>query len=249
MKIDFKGTKVSYEIYGEGNELFVFLHGWGASSKLMMPLANLVGKGKACLLIDFPPFGESAEPKFPWNLNDYVDLTAKIIKEVSTLIGKDCFVSAIFAHSFGGRVAIKGLSSNKFQSNFLVLLSSAGIKPKFSLKTKAKVVKYKFLKRIGSPKASKMGSADYKILSPTMKQTFKKVIKEDLTPLCPKIQAKTLIIFGKNDAETPPYMAKKLCKLIPSSRIFLIEEAGHFAFLTHINFVAQIILAFLELST
>lgn len=249
METIFKETRVNFEVFGEGDELFVFLHGWGANSSLMFPLANAIGKGKTCVFIDFPPFGNSSEPKTPWNLDDYVNLTAQVINEVLRSVGKNCYVSAIFAHSFGGRVAIKGIAEKKLDSRRLILLSSAGICPKFSFKTKFRILQYKFYKKIGSKKVSGFGSADYKVLSPIMKQTFQQIISEDLSKDARKIGAKTLIIFGKEDRETPPYMAKKLNKLIPGSKIFLIEKAGHFAYLSSIEKVVPIILAFLELTS
>lgn len=249
MEIIFKDTKINFEVFGESNEIFVFLHGWGANSSFMTPLAKVVGIGKTCVLIDFPPFGNSSEPQEPWKLDDYVNLTAEILNKVSNSIGKNCFVSAIFAHSFGGRVAIKGISNKKFESRRLILLSSAGIRPKFSFKTKFRILQYKFYKKIGSKKANEFGSPDYKVLSPVMKQTFKSIVSEDLSKEARKITAKTLIVFGKDDKETPPYMAKKLSKLIPKSKLFLLEKAGHFAYLTSMEKVVPIILAFLELTS
>lgn len=254
MEILFKDVKVNYEIVGDGEELFVFLHGWGANLDLMKSLAFAVGENHKCLLIDFPPFGKSQEPKQPWNLDDYVDLTAKIISQTLNLQQNKqnkhkTLISAIFAHSFGGRVALKGLSDGKFSSKRLILLSSAGIKPKMSIKTKLQIARFKFLKKIGSKKAEKFGSSDYKVLSPVMKQTFKEIINENLAPCCPKIGAKTLIIFGENDKETPPYMAKKLNKLIKNSQLYLIKGAGHFAYIENAAKVVPIIYAFLNFTS
>lgn len=266
MEIMFKGTKIYYEIIGSGEELFVFLHGWGANLDFMKNLMFSVGKDNSCLLIDFPPFGKSEEPLQSWSLSDYVDLTAKIIFEAQNQLQNNekeqdiislenkkktqiKAVSAIFAHSFGGRVAIKGLAEAKLESKRLILLSSAGIKPKFSLKTRLKISRYKFLKKIGSKKAEKFGSSDYKILSPVMKQTFSKIVNEDLSLYCPKIKAKTLIIFGENDKETPPYMAKKLNKLIPNSKLYLIKGAGHFAYIQNAAQVVPIIYSFLKFTS
>ena len=81
METLFKETKIYYEIIGSGEELFVFLHGWGANLDLMKNLMFSVGKDNSCLSIDFPPFGKSEEPLQSWDLNDYVELTAKIIFE------------------------------------------------------------------------------------------------------------------------------------------------------------------------
>lgn len=226
----YKTVKVNYELEIAGESLFVFLHGWGSNLNLMKPLSSQF-KDKSILLIDFPPFGKSdSEPSSPWSLDDYCNLTSEIIS-IAKKISKDNGITikriVLFGHSFGGRVAIK----LAYMADFLVLISSAGLKPRFSFKTKGKVLLYKFYKKIGSKKAGNFGSPDYKILSPIMKQTFNNIIAEDLSKICKHIEAKTLIVSGNLDTETPLYMAKKLRKLIPNSTLVVIEGGDHFVYL------------------
>lgn len=233
----YKNTDVSYTFLNDGSTLLVFLHGWGASSRLMLPLAQKINFSSSFsyLFIDFPPFGQSGEPSEIWDLNDYVNLTYEIIK---TIQQEKAFTEFVFiGHSFGGRVAIKLLSEKEeFKSNSkLILLSSAGVKPKFSIRTKIRILKYKFYKNLGSKKAEKFGSNDYKLLSKTMKGTFNKIVNENLTLLCEKITMKTLIVFGDKDKETPLYMGKILNKKIKNSRLIIIKHGTHFTYLYDIN--------------
>ena len=51
-----------------------------------------------------------------------------------------------------------------------------------------------------------------------------------LDDFLPFIRAKTLIVFGENDKVTPIYMAKKLHKKIKSSKLEIMQDAGHFCF-------------------
>ena len=226
----YKNVRINYELEISGESLFVFLHGWGSNLNLMKPLSSQC-KGKSILLIDFPPFGKSdVEPTSPWNLDDYCNLTSEIIS-IAKKILKDNGITikriVLFGHSFGGRVAIK----LAYMADFLVLISSAGLKPRFSFKTKSQILLYKFYKKIGSRKVRNFGSSDYKILSPIMKQTFNNIIREDLSKTCKQIKAKTLIISGNLDSETPLYMAKKFRKLIPNSTLVVIEGGDHFVYL------------------
>lgn len=246
MEFVFKNVRVNYEIFGNGKNLFVFLHGWGAGLNFMFPLAKNFGSEALCLLVDFPPFGKSEEPLSPWSLQDYVNLTCQLI--LKTRQEFETQSTVVFGHSFGGRVAICLASEKKFEINALVLLASAGIKPKFSLKNQINIWRFKLYKKIGSSKANNFGSSDYKILSPVMKQTFKNIINLDLKPRCQEIDAKTLIIFGSNDSETPLYMGKKLKKAIPKSSLFIIENAGHFAYIEKIGEVLKIVNTFLKLN-
>lgn len=265
MEYIYKNTKIIYDVLGKGTTLIVFLHGWGGSSRLMLPLYKKLNQyddnNFTYLFIDLPPFGMSEEPINPWNLDDYVNLTKEIINEVDWI--DEIY---IISHSFGGRIAIKLASfptsiisiekkliekislnlefKNKIKK--LVLLASAGIKPRFSLKTQIKLWQYKFYKKIGSKKIKNFGSTDYKILSPIMKKTFNNIIKEDLTGICEKIQSKTLIIFGNKDKETPLYMGKKLNKNILDSRLITIKNGDHFAYINHIDAIFPVIYNFIN---
>ena len=54
---------------------------------------------------------------------------------------------------------------------------------------------------------------------------------ETLDGLLPLIKNRTLIVFGENDGETPLYMARRFKKHIENSRLSIIKDAGHFAFI------------------
>ena len=75
------------------------------------------------------------------------------------------------------------------------------------------------------------GSADYRALTPEMRQTFNKVITQDLTDILPSVLAPTLLYWGANDTETPLWMGRRMEELIPDAGLVIEEGAGHFAFL------------------
>ena len=243
LKHEYKNIFINYEFFEGGKTLLVFLHGWGSNLNLMKPLAKNIVGDYSYLLIDFPPFGDSQEPKTPWNLNDYVVLTKEIIKNTENAYN---FCSIIlFGHSFGGRVAIKLASLKPKKLEKLVLFASAGLKPKFSLKTKFKIALYKHYKKTGNPKMKNFGSPDYKVLSPIMKQTFNNVISEDLASNCKQISCNTLIVFGNKDTETPLYMGKRMKRLIKNSFLYVVNEGDHFAYIKNIQTILPVVLQFL----
>ena len=63
-----------------------------------------------------------------------------------------------------------------------------------------------------------------------MKESFKLIISEHLDEVLDVITTKTLIVYGKNDKETPPYMAKRFNKGIKNSKILALN-GGHFCFI------------------
>ena len=64
-----------------------------------------------------------------------------------------------------------------------------------------------------------------------MKQSFNKIIAEDLTDKLPQIRSETLIINGTRDKETPPNSAWIINKKIENSQLIFFEGAGHFCFI------------------
>lgn len=151
----------------------------------------------------------------------------------------------VIAHSFGGRITIYLASNYKDLFSKIVLVDSAGVKPKISIKKKFKIFMFKcgkvFLKII-TPKdkyaeklnefRKKFASSDYSsIKSDIIRQTFSKVISLDLTNNLKNIENPVLLIWGENDTDTPIYMAKIMEKKIPDSGLVVLKNAGHFSYI------------------
>ena len=176
----------------------VYLHGWGADNKTLgfcdKTLAN-----ENSLYIDFPPFGKSGEVSSDWSIFTYANLVVSLCEKLNikkiNLIG----------HSFGGRVAIVVATLCKNETNKLVLIDSAGLKPKRSLKYYFKVWSYKIRKKMGLD-VSQYGSDDYKNLDEKMRPVFNSIVNTHLDDFLPLIKNETLIMFGEKDKSTPLYM-------------------------------------------
>jgi pimeloyl-ACP methyl ester carboxylesterase len=70
--------------------------------------------------------------------------------------------------------------------------------------------------------------SDY-IRAGKLKETLKLILEEDLTADIKKIQTETLVLWGENDPTLEASLAngRRMYKLIPKSRIEIIEGAGH----------------------
>lgn len=223
---------MKYIKFGKSKKFIVFLHGWGAN-KYSFLWTKKYFSDYSLIYVDFAGFGESEEPQKPWSVFNYV-------QDLKLLLDKfDIESLVLVGHSFGGRVAIKYsfLYQNDYNEFRLCLVDAAGLKPARNLIYYFKIYKYKFLKKIAKniksiqKTLSKYGSNDYKTLSPTMKETFKLVVNEDLSYDAKYIVKPTIVIWGKDDKETKLYMAKRLNKLIVGSKLYLLDNAGHFSFL------------------
>ncbi len=164
--------------------------------------------------------------EYPYSLDDYV-------KELKEYFDQNGIVRPhVVAHSFGARVILKALYAEPNLVDKLVLTGSAGLKPKTTLKKRVKKCAFAVLKRfISREKLKGFYSKDYLQLSFVMKESFKKIVAENLDYTLDSVKAQTLIVFGSRDKETPLYMAKRFYKNIKGSRLLIIENAGHFCFI------------------
>jgi pimeloyl-ACP methyl ester carboxylesterase len=55
----------------------------------------------------------------------------------------------------------------------------------------------------------------------------KSAIRNNLGEELNQIQIPTLLIWGKNDIVTPPFVAEEFHKLIPNSKLYFIDKCGH----------------------
>lgn len=188
------------------------------------------------MCVDFPGFGESAEPVRPFTVADYAAEVLALADE----IGADSF--ALVGHSFGGRVALEIAAKHPERVGALALVDAAGLKPRRKPSYYIRVAAHKLLRKLG--KKGLAGSSDYNLLSPVMKATFVRVVNYDQTPLLAEIKCPTAIFWGKDDSDTPIYMAEKFERGIRGSHLFLLR-GGHFAYLTDPTFL-PVLKAFLE---
>ena len=222
MKFIYKNSPIFYKyVKRKGEVVNVYLHGWGASHKsLYFCNDNLKGSS---LFVDFPPFGKSDKDIRGWTIFSYATMVVSLCEKLNihkiNLIG----------HSFGGRVAILISVFCPSKVNKLVLVDSAGVKPKRGISYHYKVWKYRMRKRLKLD-ISNMGSCDYLALNSNMKKTFKNIVNTHLNEFLRDVKVPTLIIFGRDDRTTPLYMARYLHKKIKKSELVLIDKAGHFCF-------------------
>ena len=174
--------------------------------------------------IDFIGFGQSAGLQSAFSVGDY----ALWLKEVLLALGIQ--KPHILAHSFGCRVAVKLASEEDGIFDKIVLTGPAGIILKRSLGYKIKVKSYRIIKKIAPKFAERrFGSKEYRSLSPIMKESYKKIVNEDLRGCARAVKAPTLIVEGSLDKVTTGAEAEIYLHSFPNARLEKIE-GGHFAF-------------------
>ena len=234
--VDIDRRKVHCLCAGEGEDV-VFLHGWGASASAFLFVADVFADLYRVTLVDFAGFGDSDEAKTPLDVPRYA---ADVIAIFDAL---NISSATLVCHSFGGRVGMELAANFSDRVQKLVLVDSAGLKPRRGLKYHVRVGAHKLLKRLGF-KGLK-GSKDYRSLSPVMKETFKNTVNYDQFYLLCNISCPTAIFWGKRDRETPTYMARKLRRNIADSALFMLD-GGHFCYAQDSAKFVAVLKAFLK---
>ena len=239
MELNFKGDKLNINLIDEGEgDAVVVLHGWGARADLYRTVINPLVSHYRVIAPDFPGFGKSTEPSFPYSIEDYAEFVSALLKELG--IDK----AHIIGHSHGGRTCLELATANYgFEIGKIVLLDAAGIPVKKKLSKRIRIRTYKILKGIVTfapikkmfPDAldnlkKKFGSADYAAASDIMRQSMVKVLPCDYTNKLYLIKNSSLLIWGENDTDTPISCAKVLEKGIKDAGLVTIPKAGHFSF-------------------
>ena len=227
--------KLSYIQKGSGKDLLL-LHGYLATKESFYPQIQYFSRFYRVTALDFPGFGQAEELAEPYSVGDYADWLTGALKELE--IEKPF----VIAHSFGGRVAVKCLSRGNLFGR-AVLTGCAGIIPKRTLKYKLRVKTYRLVKKFAPRYAEKkFGSSEYRSLSPVMRESYKKIVNEDLREDAKKIAVPVLFIVGDQDTETPVKSAEIYHACVKGSELKVMENCGHFAHLDnamHFNLAAE----------
>lgn len=249
-----ESLNINYVDRGSGKTV-VILHGWGTNVDVYASIVNALCPFFRVVVFDMPGFGKSTEPKDAFGVEDYANCALLIFEKLNI---SEAF---LIGHSHGGRVAIQlaAQKNNGFNVQKIILLDSAGVIGKKSLKTEIKIKIYKAGKAIlGCAAVKKLfpgalekfkkgkGSADYNAASEVMKKSLVKCVNTDMTPLMPQITVPTLLVFGSNDTATPVAHAKIMEKLISDSGLVVIEGAGHYSFLDNVPLFNAVMYSFFE---
>ena len=208
---------------GKGKDL-VFLHGYLSSKEAFAAQLRYFSKFYRVTAIDFIGFGQSARLTQAFSVDDYAAWTKAVLQRLQV---KNPHV---IAHSFGCRVAVKLASQEADFFDKILLTGAAGVVLKRGFSYHCKVKTYRFVRRFAPKLAErKFGSAEYRSLSPIMKESYKKIVNEDLRDCAKRIKNEVLLVQGNEDSTTPRKEAEAYLACLKRGRL-TVMDGGHFAF-------------------
>ncbi len=216
-----------YYTIGTGSKHVLVLHGWNSSIKSWEDFFDKADKENFTFYFpELPGFGDSAPPTEPIGVAEYVKFAQEFMKSL------DKKPEYLLVHSFGGRIALKWLAEgHEFKK--AIFVGAAGIKPELPMYKKV-VQKlspaFRFLRKLPVIRkfAYKMlGATDYLEAEGVMRETFKRVISEDLSHNLRNVNIPVHLVWGRGDTYTPLWMAKQMKNEIPGAKLTILDEARH----------------------
>ncbi len=214
---------VAYVQKGTGKDLLL-LHGYLSSKEAFAAQVAYFSKFYKVTAIDFLGFGHSRYLTSAFSVGDY----AVWLKDVMCAL--NLIKPHVIAHSFGCRVAVKLASEDDGAFDKIVLTGPAGVILNRGFSYRCKVKAYRLVRTFFPVFAEKkFGSAEYRTLSPVMKESYKKIVNEDLRACARKVKNRVRIVEGRRDKVTTMAEAEAYLCAFPNAELKIID-GGHFAF-------------------
>lgn len=202
----------------------MLLHGYMSSKEAFTAQVSYFSKFYRVTALDFLGFGRSDALTEPFSVRDYALWTEEKLVDLGV---KNPHV---IAHSFGCRVALKMAEGRGQVFDKLVLTGPAGVILNRGFRYKIKVGTYRFVKKFAPKFADKrFGSEEYRKLPLIMRESYKKIVNEDLREVASRVENPVLIIAGNRDLTTPLKEALAYLQVLKKGKITEID-GGHFAF-------------------
>jgi pimeloyl-ACP methyl ester carboxylesterase len=240
-----KEVNTFYHVLGDQKKArtgVLILHGWnqlGSQSWLEVG-QKLSENGFLSVLPDMPCFGKSGDADSVWGVLDYSYWLDEFYQQIQARF-ENIQNWFIFGHSFGGGVSALWVSQNtssKIQGLILAAPAIVRRKPNYKQKIIIKITKLSknFIELIPISSLKSLlqkfwyrilGSSDYQKTSGVKREIMQKILTEDLQFCLPKIQLKTLILWGTKDTYTPFADSSSVKNKIANSHLEIFENINH----------------------
>ena len=213
------GTLVD-EVTGEATSRhIVFLHGWGATRESLRGIGALFEATHCVHLLDLPGFGDAPHPPSDWDTLNYTDLVERYLDD--RLQG----AAVIVGHSFGGRIGVRLAARRSSMVRGLVLIGVPGLPATTWSRARIRRSAIRLLRQTLTAlrpltggrtlkwHTSRFGSADY-LAAGALQPVLVRVVNEDLTETATAITSPTLLLWGSDDRESAPSLARRYQQLM-----------------------------------
>lgn len=243
----FQGRAYIYESGRQHKQSVVLIHGIGDNgARDWQALVPRLAREYHVVTFDLPGFGRSDKANVPYSPANYVAFVKYVVEK---------YVRGSFhlvGHSMGGAVALRYAATYPRGIERLVLADVAGILHRSSYSQFLSHLGVSLLpnyfpgqsEQINKLIGLALGKAERLNLDPelvigsaSMRQKILQaspakiaglaLVLDDFSELIPRVEAPTLIIWGKNDPIAPLRTGKLLQASLPDARLEILEDSAH----------------------
>lgn len=226
---------------GHGHPL-VLLHGLSGSSRWWSHNVPAFAKHYRTHTPDLVGFGRSRG----WVAQPSIEEMSVILEEWLDL--NEIESTHLIGHSMGGQIAIHLAARSPQRIRRLVLVSAAGIPRELSFSALTR-----FVAEIIPPKAWGTRAFLPRVAADALRAgprvflaAANHLMRDDVRPLLSRIQAQTLLVWGKLDVLTPFMNGEFMAQHIPNARLITFEDAAHMPMIDRPERFNQEVLDFLK---
>lgn len=185
--------------------------------------------GFATIALDLPGFGATPAPPEPWGLEAYAEAVARVLDEMAPEV-------VLIGHSFGGSVAVElaaGRHGHRVKGIVLtgaplIRLQGNGAKPPASFRMARWLHRHRLFSDARMERLRlERGSADYRASTGVMRDTFVKVVNQDVAHRLADLTVPTSLVWGSEDSAAPVGMVEEAHQRLPHSTLVVLPGISH----------------------
>lgn len=239
---------VHYEVYGRGRPVLL-LHGWMNSWAVWRDTIQLLGRDFRLYALDFLGFGDSGDQSGNFSVTNFVTM-------VETFIDRMGIVKApLVGHSMGGTVALSTALRNPERTVKVIVVGSpiqgSSLSPMLKLAAsrnwiamgQSQPVLYNifqvgfrpflrgyahFMAKDGTQLGRMLTDDVAKLSLAPFVESITTLRETDLRPALARLNMPVLGVYGTKDIIVDPKQAQVLKASLPSAKVAIFEQSGHF---------------------
>jgi pimeloyl-ACP methyl ester carboxylesterase len=251
--IEINGLSVHVKTMGQGQPVFVLLHGFGASLYSWQAVMAPLSQHGTVIAFDRPAFGLTERP-LTWEGQNPYGLEAQVALTVGVLDHFDVQQAILVGHSAGGTVSMKTALAHPERVSALVLVDPAVYSRSVAPAWVRLLIKTPQMRRLGplfarqiqarGPEMIELAWHNPALLQPEMIEVYKKPLQVEnwdkalweftlasrpsgLAEHLNEFTLPVLVITGDDDRIVPTADSLWLASVLPNAELVVITDAGH----------------------
>jgi 2-hydroxy-6-oxonona-2,4-dienedioate hydrolase len=219
------GLRIHYRVWSgrapAGRLPVVLVHGFGVSSRYMVPLAETLARDFRVYAPDLPGFGRSDQPASVLDISGLAEALS------AWMAALDLGPAVLIGNSLGCQVIIEVALRQRERVACLVL---QGPTPDPAARTAGQQLLRQMLigRHDGTPKMMWIALTDFLTAGPRrLRVTFKHYLDHPIEERLTRVAAPALVLRGAHDALVPPQWARTAAALLPRGRLVEVAGAAH----------------------